>query len=216
MSSQSFCFFFPYFSIGCSLSIFHLPPLHLSSSPDLLKSHLTQSFDLSCSFPFSCILYVFSTFSSTLFTSMSASILTMWPTHFTLLLTNLPVELFCCITYFLRSFILLSSTSLFVLFDKTRTNFQLLLLFCQRHCLQIQIKACLCNTSSQDFPFQLFQNVSVQHDSLYLSPSIRSLLYPASHSTSECSSSLTIPPTYTKPSTWLNSLSSKLMFKSSL
>ena len=35
-------------------------------------------------------------------------------------------------------------------------------------------------------------------------------------STSECSSSLTIPPTFTKPSTCLNSLSSKLMFKSSL
>ena len=60
--------------------------------------------------------------------------------------------------------------SLFVLFDKTRTNFQLLLLFCQRHCLQIQIKACLCNTRSQDFPLQLFQKFSIQHDSLYLSP----------------------------------------------
>ena len=71
--------------------------------------------------------------------------------------------------------------SLFVLFDKTRTNFQLLLLFCRRHCLQIQIKACLCNTSSQDFPSQLFQNVSVQHDSFYLSASLRSLLYPVSH-----------------------------------
>ena len=35
-------------------------------------------------------------------------------------------------------------------------------------------------------------------------------------STSECSSSLTIPPSYTKPSTWLNFLSTKLMFKSSL
>ena len=55
------------------LSIFHLAPLHHSSSPDLLISHLTQSFDLSCSFPFSCILYVFSPFSYTLFTSMSAS-----------------------------------------------------------------------------------------------------------------------------------------------
>ena len=72
-------------------------------------------------------------------------------------------------------------TSLFVLFDKPKPTMQLLLLFCQRHCHQIQIKACLCNTSSQDFPFQLFQNVSVQHDSLYLSASIRSLLYPASH-----------------------------------
>ena len=73
LSSHSFCFIFPYFSIGCPLSIFHLAPLHHSSSPDLLISHLTQSIDLSCSFPFSCILYVFSPFSSTLFTSMSAS-----------------------------------------------------------------------------------------------------------------------------------------------
>ena len=110
LSSHSFCFFFPYFSIGCPLSIFHLPPLHLSSSPDLLISYLTQSFDLICSFPFSCILDVFSPFFSTLFTSMSASMLTMWPAHFNLLLTNLPVELFCCITYFVRSFIFLSST----------------------------------------------------------------------------------------------------------
>ena len=80
LSSHSFCFIFPYFSIGCPLSIFHLAPLHLSSCPspsfifpDLLISHLTQSIDLSCSFHFSCILYVFSPFSSTLFTSMSAS-----------------------------------------------------------------------------------------------------------------------------------------------
>ena len=102
LSSHSFCFIFLYFSIGCPLSSFIFP--------DLLISHLKQSFDISCSFPFSCILYVFSTFSSTLFTSMSASILTMWPSHFILFLTNLHVELFCCITYFLRSFILLSST----------------------------------------------------------------------------------------------------------
>ena len=31
--SHSFCFIFPYFSIGCPLSIFHLAPLHLSSCP---------------------------------------------------------------------------------------------------------------------------------------------------------------------------------------
>ena len=110
LSSHSFFFSFHTFLSAAPLSIFHLPPLHLSSSPDLLKSHLTQSFDLSCSFPFSCILDVFSPFSSTLYTSIYVSILTMWPVHFTLLLTNLPVELFCCITYFLRSFILLSST----------------------------------------------------------------------------------------------------------
>ena len=33
LSSHSFCFIFPYFSIGCPLSIFHLAPLHLSSCP---------------------------------------------------------------------------------------------------------------------------------------------------------------------------------------
>ena len=80
LSSHSFCLSFHTFlsaapspSFILPLSIFHLAPLHHSSSPDLLISHLTQSFDLSCSFPFSCILYVFSPFSSTLFTSMSAS-----------------------------------------------------------------------------------------------------------------------------------------------
>ena len=33
LSSHSFCFIFPYFSIGCPLSIFLLAPLHLSSTP---------------------------------------------------------------------------------------------------------------------------------------------------------------------------------------
>ena len=33
LSSHSFCFIFPYFSIGCPLSIFHVAPLHLSSCP---------------------------------------------------------------------------------------------------------------------------------------------------------------------------------------
>ena len=164
-----------------SILFYRLPPLHLSSSPDLLISHLTQSFDLSCSFPFSCILYVFSTFSSTLFTSMSASILTMWPGHFILLLTNLPVELFCCITYFLKSFIFLSSTLFVRVIRQNQNQLSAAVVVLSTHCLQIQIKACLCNTSSQDFPFQLFQNVSVQHDALYLTPIIRSLLYPASH-----------------------------------
>ena len=212
LSSHSFCFFFPYFSNGCPLSIFHLPPLHLSSSPDLLKSHLTQSFDLSCSFPFSCIIYVFSPFSSTLFTSMSASILTMWPAHFTLLLTNLPVELFCCITYILRSFVLLSST-LFVRVIRQNQNQPCscccsvnatvssyrLRHACATHALRTFLfsffKMFLSNMTPSTFP-RAFPPCCIRHRI----------------STSECSSLLTIPPSYTKPSTCLNSLSSKLMF----
>ena len=39
LSFHSFCFFFPYFSIGCPLSIFHLPPIFsypTSRSPSIL------------------------------------------------------------------------------------------------------------------------------------------------------------------------------------
>ena len=104
---------------------------------------------------------------------MSASILTMWPAHFILLLTNLPVELFCCITYFVRSFIFLSSTLFVLLFDRNQNQLS--------GAVVVLSTPLSPDTSSQDFPFQLFQNVSVQHDSLNLSPSIRSLLYPASH-----------------------------------
>ena len=217
LSSHSFRFFFPYFSNGYPLSIFHLPPLHLSSSPDLLKSHLTQSFDLSCSFPFSCILDVFSPFSSTLFSSMSASILTMWPTHFTLLLTNLPVELFCCITYFLRSFILLSST-LFVRVIRQNQNQPCSCCCCSVNATVSRYRlrhACVTH-ALRTFLFSFFK--------MFLSTMTPST-FPRAFapccirhriSTSECSSSLTIPPSYIKPSTWLNSLSSKVMFKSSL
>ena len=61
------------------------------------------------------------------------------------------------------------------------TNLQLhLLMLCQRHCLQT-IETCRCNTLTQDFPCQHFQNVSLQHDSLYLSPSISTRLYTTSH-----------------------------------
>ena len=166
LSSHSFCFFFPYFSIGCPLYIFHLPPLHLSSSPIFSYPTARSPSILAVRSPFLASLMFFHPFSSTLFTSMSASILTMWPTHFTLLLTNLPVELFCCITYFRRSFILLSSNLFVRVIRQTKTNHAAAVVVLSTHCHQIQIKACLCNTSSQDFPFQLFQNVSVQHDSL--------------------------------------------------
>ena len=197
LSSHSFFFL--------SILFYRLPPLHLSSSPDLLISHLTQSYDLSCSFPFSCILDVFSP------SLPLSSLVYLHPS----LPCGLPISPYFSPIFLLNCFVashissgrssFFRQTSLFVLFDKPKPTMQLLLLFCQRHCHQIQIKACLCNTSSQDFPFQLFQNVSVQHDSLYLSPRIRSLLYRHRISTSECSSSLTIPPSYTKPSTWLNS-----------
>ena len=88
--------------------------------------------------------------------------------------------------------------SLFVLFDKTRTNFQLLLLFCQRHCLQIQIKACLCNTSSQDFPFSFFKMFLSNMTPSTFPQAFAPCCIRHRISTSECSSSLTIPLSYTK------------------
>ena len=123
LSSHSFCFFFPYFSNGCPLSIFHLPPLHLSSSPDLLKSHLTQSFDLSCSFPFSGIIDVFFTFlfHSFLLVCLHPSL----PCGLPISTCFSPIFLLNC---FVASHIssgrssFFRQPSLFVLFDKTRTN----------------------------------------------------------------------------------------------
>ena len=46
------------------------------------------------------------------------------------------------------------------------------------------------------FPFQIFQNVSVQHDSLYFPRAFAPCCIRHRISTSECSSSLTIPPSY--------------------
>ena len=140
---------------------------------------------------------------------MSASILTMWPAHFILLLTNLPVWT-VLLHHIFRQVVHLSFVNPLCscYSTKTRTNFQVLLLFCQRHCLQIQalrtflfsfFKMFLSNMTPSTFP-QAFAPCCIRHRI----------------STSECSSSLTIPPNYTKPSTWLNSLSSKLMFKCSL
>ena len=127
------------------------------------------------------------------FASLPASILTKWPAHLILRLINLHVWLHCIPTSFLRSFVLRLSTLFFLVIRRTQLFSRtcslllllLLLLFCQHHCLQT-LQACWCNTCSQDFPFQLFRNVSVQHDSVYLSPGIRSRLYPTSHSASEC------------------------------
>ena len=92
------------------------PSLHLSSSPDLLMSLLTQSSHLSCGLPL--FLRPFST--SALFARLLASILTKWPAHLILLLTNLPVRLHCIPTSFLRSFILLLSTLFVLVIRRTR------------------------------------------------------------------------------------------------
>ena len=181
LSSHSFCFFFPYFSSGCPLSIFHLP---------LSIFHLPPNF----SYPTArspSILAVRSPFlASLMFFHLSLPLSLLVCLHPSLP-CGLPISPCFSPIFLLNCFVashissgrssFFRQTSLFVLFDKPKPTMQLLLLFCQRHCHQIQIKACLLNTSSQDFPFQLFQNVSVQHDSLYLSPSIRTLLYPASH-----------------------------------
>ena len=106
--------------------------------------------------------------------------------------------------------------SLFVLFDKTRTNFQLLLLFCQRHCLQIRLRHACVTQALRTFLFSFFKMFLSNMTPSTFPQAFAPCCVRHRISTSECSSSLTIPPTYTKPSTWLNSLSSKLMFKSSL
>ena len=164
LSSHSLFFFFHTF-LSAALSPSFIFPRSFSyptsRSPSILAVRS----------PFLASLMFFHLSLSTLFTSMSASILTMWPAHFSLLLTNLPVELFCCITYFVRSFIFFRQPSLFVLFDKTRTNFQLLCCSVNATVSKYRLRlACVHKLSG--LPFQLFQNVSVQHDSLNLSPSI--------------------------------------------
>ena len=173
MSSHSFCFFFPYFYIGCPLSIFHLPPIFsypTSRNPSILAV---------CS-PF---LAYFMFFYLSLPLSLLVCLHPSLPCGLAISSCFSPIFLLNC---FVASHIssgrssFFRQPSLFCYSTKPEPILQLLL-FYQRHCLQIQIKACLCNTCSKDFPFQLFQNVSVEHDSLYLSPSIRSLLYPVSH-----------------------------------
>ena len=99
------------------------PSLHFSPSPDLLMSLLTQSSHLSCGLPLFLRPLCFSI--SALFASLLASILTKWPAHLILLLTNLPVRLHCIPTSFLRSFILLLSNLLFLLFNKPSCSHKL-------------------------------------------------------------------------------------------
>ena len=212
LSSHSFCFFFPYFSNGCPLSIFHLPPLHLSSSPDLLKSTSRSPSILAVHSPFLASLMFFHlSLPLSLLVCLHPSLPCGLPI-FTLLLTNLPVELFCCITYFLRSFVLLSST-LFVRVIRQNQN---------------QPCSCCCSVNATVSSYRL-RHACVTHAlrtflfsffKMFLSNMTPST-FPRAFapccirhriSTSECSSSLTIPPSYTKPSTCLNSLSSKLMF----
>ena len=103
LSSHSFFSFFPYFFIGCPLSIFHLSRIFsypTSRSPSILAVHspfLASLMFFHLSLPLSSLVC--------LHPSLSCGL-----PHFNLLLTNLPVELFSCITYFVRSFIFLSST----------------------------------------------------------------------------------------------------------
>ena len=66
------------------------------------------------------------------------------------------------------------------------------------------------------FSCQHFQNVSLQHDSLYFLQALAPACIRRLTSTSECPSSITFHLRYTKPSTCLISLPSKLMVSSSL
>ena len=158
LSFHSFCFFFPYFSIGCPLSIFHLPPLHLSSSPIFSYPTSRSPSILAVRSPLLASLMFFHL---SLPLSLLECLHPSLPCGLLISPCFSPIFLLNC---FVASHIssgrssFFRQPSLFVLFDKTRTNFQLLLLFCQRHCLQIQIKACLCNTRSRTFLFSFFKN----------------------------------------------------------
>ena len=198
--------------------VFYRPPLPPPFIlPDLLVSLLTQSSHLSCGLPLSCVFDVFLPQLSMLV--CPASILTKWSARLILLLTNLPVRLHCIPTSFLRSFILVLST-LFVLVIRRTQLFSQTCSFCC--CCSVNVSVSRPHRHAgvthplRTFPFSFFDFFSGQHDSVYLSPSIRSRLCPTSHSTSECPSSVTIPPRYTKLSTCLISLPSNLMFNSSL
>ena len=106
--------------------------------------------------------------------------------------------------------------SLFVLFDKTRTTFSCCCCSVNATVSRYRLRHACVTQALRTFLFSFFK--------MFLSNMTHSTFPQAfapccvRHriSTSECSSSLTIPPTYTKPSTWLNSLSSKLKFKPSL
>ena len=134
LSFHSFCFFFPYFlsaapspSFIFLLSIFHLPPIFSypnSRSPSILavRSPLLAS-----------LMFFHLSLALSLLVCLHPSLqcgLPISPCFSPIFLLN------CFVASHISSgrSSFFRQPSLFVLFDKTRTNFQLLLLLCQRHC----------------------------------------------------------------------------------
>ena len=115
LSSHSFCCFFPYFSIGCPLSIFHLPPIFsypTSRSPSILavrSPFLASLMFFHLSLPLSLLVC--------LHTSLPCG-LPISPCFSPIFLLN------CFVASHLSSgrSSFFRQSSLFVLFDKTRTN----------------------------------------------------------------------------------------------
>ena len=164
----------PLFLFFLSIVFYRQPPLHLSSSPVFSYPSSSSPPISAVAFPFSCILDVFPLLLSLLV--YLHYLLTKWPAHLIRLLTNLPVRLHCFPTSFLRSFILLLSTLL-------------VLLICQTQLFSQTCSFCCCSVNAtvsrpyrrsgvthalRTFPFSFLKKISVQHNSLYLSSSIRS------------------------------------------
>ena len=127
------------------------------------------------------------------------------------------VELFCCITYFVRSFIFLSSTLFFSCYStKPEPTFSCCCCSVNATVSRYRLRHACVTQALRTFLFSFFKMFLSNMTPSTFPQAFAPCCVRHRISTSECSSSLTIPPTYTKPSTWLNSLSSKLMFKTSL
>ena len=217
MSSHSFRFFFPYFSNGC-------PPLHLSSSPS--PSFIFNPIFSNPTSRSPSILAVHSPFlASLMFFHLSlplSSLVCLYPS----LPCGLPISP-CFSPIFLLNCLLHH-----IFPQVVHPSFVNPLCSCYSTKPEPTFSCCCCSVNATVSRYRLRHACVTQALRTFLFSFFKMFLsnmtpstFPQAFapccirhriSTSECPSSLTIPPSYTKPSTWLNSLSSKLMFKSSL
>ena len=145
------CIVEPLFLFFLSIVFYRPPPLSIFHPPPIF------SYPSSHSPPISAVAFPFST--SALFASLPASILTKWPAHLILFLTNLPVRLYCIPTSFLRSFILLLSI-LFVLVIQRTQLFSQTCSFCccsVKPTVSIPCRRVGVTHALRTFPFSFFK-----------------------------------------------------------